>query len=166
LAIGLTTWWFFSQPVTPQQIYASNFSMPTDVLSVEIKDGLAETGFGSNNDALEGLQGAMDNYNTGKYEVAVQQFRNFRNTAPEDVLVNYTKFYEAVSLLKTEKFADAQQQLENLNVATFPLQNEVQWYLALTYLKQGKMDDAKTILQALSKVAEYQSRATSILNKL
>lgn len=166
LLIGLTTWWFFSQPTSPQQMYANNFSVPPDVLTVEITDGLSETGFGSSLDALKILQEAMNNYNSGNYEVAIQQFRDFRSAAPEDVLVNHARFYEAVSLLKTEKSTEAQSQLEILNVPTFPLQQDAQWYLALTYLKQGNVEAAKPILQILSSVQKYQKEAASILNKL
>jgi len=166
LVIGLTAWWFFSQPASPQQIYANNFSTHPDVLTVEIEDRLSETGFGSNKEALDQLQKAVDNYNKGNYEVAIQELSNFRNTNPADVLAKYAQFYEAVSLLKTEKLAEAQKQLENLNVSTFPLQKDAQWYLALAHLRQGNADAAKPILQSLSTVEQYQTKATSILNKL
>jgi len=167
-ALLLTAGWFmFSQPSTPDQLFADNFTVHQDVLSVEIADRLAETGFGTNKDALATLQTAIDTYKSGDYTNAIEQFTAFETTAPEDALATYAQFYEAVALLETGQSAAAQNELLSIiDKANFPLQNEARWYLSLAYLKQNKVTEAKAILQNLSTVTNYEQKAKKLLNKL
>lgn len=167
-ALLLTAGWFmFSQPSTPDQLFADNFAVHQDVLSVEIEDRLAETGFGTNKAALATLQTAIDTYKSGDYQSAINQFNAFEATAPEDALTSYAQFYKAVALLETQQSEAAQKELISLADKTnFPLQNEAKWYLSLAYLKQNKVTEAKALLQNLSTVTDYEQRVKKLLNKL
>ena len=166
LVIGLAGWWFLSQPASPEQIYANNFSVHPDKLSIEIEDRLSETGFGINKEALGNLQNAINTYNNGDYQMAIQQLNAYKNANSEDVLASYAQFYEAVALLKNGKIEAGQEQLESLSKVNFPLQADAQWYLALANLQQGNITKAKEILQSLTAVTRYQKKATNILNDL
>jgi len=167
-ALLLTAGWFmFSQLSTPDQLFADNFTVPQDVLSIEIADRLAETGFGTDKAALAALQTAIDTYKSGDYQSAINQFNTFEATAPEDALTAYAQFYEAIALLKIRQSEAAQNELLSLvDKANFPLQNDVKWYLALTYLQQNKVIEAKALLQNLSTINGYEQKATNLLNQI
>ncbi len=159
--------WLFTQPANPEQLFADNFAVHQDVLSVEIADRLAETGFGTNKEALATLQLGIDTYKSGDYQSAIDQFNAFETAAAEDALTPYAQFYEAVALLKTGQGEAAQSELLTIvDKANFPLQHEAKWYLALTYLQQHKVIEAKEILQTLSTVEGYEQKATKLLNSL
>ena len=48
-------WIIFSQPPSPEKLYARNFTFHPDLLSREVEDRLSETGFGANWKLLEKL---------------------------------------------------------------------------------------------------------------
>ena len=159
--------WILNQPPNPEQLFADNFAVHQDVLSVEIADRLAETGFGTNKEALATLQSGIDTYKSGDYQSAIDQFNAFETAAAEDALTPYAQFYEAVALLKTGQGEAAQSELLNIvDKANFPLQNEAKWYLALTYLQQHKVNEAKAILENLTTVESYKQKALKLLNTL
>jgi len=159
-------WWVFSsQPTQPEQLFANNFSIHQDVLSVEIEDRLAETGFGTNKEALNNLQIAIDNYNSGRYQEAVDQFSAFQANAPQDGLASYASFYKAIASLKLNNAEVAETALEALvkQKDRFPLAEDAKWYLALTYLKQEKIANAYPFLKELSVSGAYKEKATQLL---
>lgn len=157
-------WFLIAQPASPEQLFADNFTIHQDVLSLEIEDRLAETGFGSNKETLGILQNGINSYQSENYEAAINQFNAFQTAAPTDALIDYTTFYEAIALLKTGKVVAAQADLLSLSQKTaFPLQNDAKWYLALTYLQQGKSHEAKPLLQTLKQTPAYQNRVTKML---
>jgi len=161
----MAAWWLFLRPVSSEQLYASYFELPSEVLSTEIESRLSETGFGTNKVALEQLETAIQAYQNSDYETAIEGFQTFKNTAPEDALVNYASFYEAISSLKLEKTQISQDLLQD--VYEDPrLQEEALWYLAMTYLKKDKKEEAKYVLLQLEKEGKYQKRATKLLKKI
>ena len=166
-ALLLTVGWFLlnQQPNTPEQLFADNFTIHQDVLSVEIEDRLAETGFGTNKEALTNLQKGMDDYTAGDYQSAINQFSLFQSTAAEDALVDYASFYKAISLLEIGKSAEAQSTLEvTVKRAAFPLMDDAKWYLALAYLQQNEIAPAYSLLKELKQTTVYKERATDLLN--
>ncbi|MEM6316016.1 MAG: hypothetical protein AAF960_00010 [Bacteroidota bacterium] len=160
-------WWILSQPTDPNDLFQNNFAMHENVLSIEIEDRLAETGFGANKVALADLQTGIEQYENGDYTAAIATFQNFKNVAPNDPLSNYATFYESIAFLKTNKITEAQGSLVDLAANTaFPLQEDAQWYLALTYLKLENIDAAKTQLEQLQPSDKYGTKAKQLLRKL
>jgi len=161
-------WWALSnQTATPDQLFADNFKVHQDVLSVEIEDRLAETGFGNNKKLLISLQSGINAYKTGDYTAAITQLKAFQNAAPEDPLTTYAQFYESVALLKTGEVATAEGHLLPLTQnANFPLQNDAKWYLSLAFLQQGKTNAAKAILQEIQDVERYRGPVNKMLKSL
>ncbi len=160
-------WVFSTSPATPEQLFASNFSIHQDVLSTEIEDRLSETGFGTNKKALAVIQDAMNDYNSTQYEASVKKFTVFQQLAPEDALTAYASLYKGIALLKNNQVAAAQKELELVHAnEQFPSNKEAKWYLALTYLKQNNIPLAKPLLQELSSVETYQAKAKKILQQL
>ena len=168
-ALLLTAGWFMmNQPATtPDQLFASNFKKHQDVLSIEVADRLAETGFGANKALLTNLQTGIDAYNAGNYANAITTLNNFQMAAPQDVLSKYAQFYEAVSLLELGKMSEALPKLQNVaQTDNFPLQNDAKWYLALSQLKLNNTVAAKNLLKELSTVATYKTKAEKVLKSL
>ena len=164
-ALLLTAGWFmFAQPNTPEQLFADNFTIHQDVLSVEIEDRLAETGFGTNKEALNKLQQGINSYTAGDYQQAINQFSTFQSAAGDDALADYARFYQAISLLETKDISKAQEILEKLiTKPSFPLIDDANWYLALIYLKQDNKQGATFILRTLSLSDTYKERAAKLL---
>lgn len=168
-ALLLTAGWFLmnQQSSSPDQLFADNFAVHQDVLSLEIEDRLAETGFGTNKEALATLQKGMDTYKAGDYQSAIDQFNAFETTAPEDALATYANFYKAIALLKTEYVSDAQKVLEKIIEQTaFPLLDDAKWYLALIYLKQDNKQGATFLLRTLNLSDAYKERAAKLLEQI
>lgn len=168
-ALLLTAGWFLiKQPTTtPEQLFANNFAVHQDVLSIEVEDRLAETGFGTNKALLNSLQTGVDAYNSGNYADAITQLSAFQAAAPQDALSAYAQFYEAVSLIKLERIAEALPKLRSLaQVDNFALQNDAKWYLALSQLKLNNITVGKKLLQELSNTTTYKTKAESILKNL
>lgn len=165
-ALLLTAGWFiFSQQNTPEQLFADNFQIHQDVLSIEIEDRLTETGFGTNKEALNKLQQGINDYTAGNYQQAINQFATFQSTSGEDALADYASFYKAIALLETKDISKSQEILEKLTMKpSFPLIDDANWYLALIYLKQDDKRGATFILRTLSLSEAYKERATSLLN--
>ena len=160
-------WWMLSKPIAPEELFANNFSIHQDVLSVEISDRLEETGFGTNKAVLNGLQEGINYYLTGEYEKAIAQFSVFEIAAPEDALTSYATFYKAIALIATNQLSAAQQLLEPLSQqASNPLIEESKWNLALIYLKQNNSPAAKVLLMELRNTTTYSQKAAEILKKL
>jgi len=166
-ALVLTAGWFLlNQPNnTPEQLFADNFTIHQDVLSMEVEDRLAETGFGTNKVTLNELQKGINAYNEQDYNIAISTFNNFEGIAPEDALINYAKFYKAIALLKTEQVSTAQEVLERIiEQPAFPLIDDAKWYLALIYLKQDNKQGATFLLRTLSLSDAYKERAMKLLD--
>ena len=74
------------------------------------------------------------------------------------------KFYVSVCSMKMEDFPKAIQNLTELHKA-YPDWQEVQWYLALCYLKEKQPAKAKELFQKIDD-EEYIDKAKDILGKL
>lgn len=161
-------WWLVSsQSTQPEQIFADNFAVHQDMLSVEIEDRLAETGFGSNKALLNNLQKGIDAYNIKDYPTAISIFEQFEQTATEDPLVNYAKFYKAIAFIETNQLAKAQNSLEQLaEKPNTSLINDINWNLALVYLKQNNIQPAVSILQLLTATETHKVKAETVLKSL
>lgn len=168
-ALLLTAGWFLMrQPAaTPDQLFANNFGKHQDVLSIEVADRLSETGFGTNKELLANLQTGIDAYNSENYANAIAQLNSFRLAAPQDALSNYAQFYEALSLIELGKTEEALPKLQELvRTENFALQNDAKWYLALGQLKLNNIAMAKNLLEELTSVASYKSKAEKMLQSL
>ncbi|MEM1327937.1 MAG: hypothetical protein AAGI23_18405 [Bacteroidota bacterium] len=163
----VAAWWLFLRPISPEQLYANNFELPDNQLTTQIEDRLAATGFGTNKSALRTLEEAMTEFETGNYVKAISGFRAFKTAAPQDGLVAQASLYEAVALLELNEVTEAQNLLLDLvqNDAS-TLQEDAQWYLALSYLKIENTATALEWLNQLNDSAEYGTEAQRLIQKL
>ena len=109
-----------------------------------------------------------DYYNNEQYaealQFAVSTFDEAELTENPELL-----FYISICQLETNKISDAEENLMLLSKFgdSFFYYQSVDWYLALTYLKQNKKDRAKDILIKIKDEGLfYSERAIEILKKL
>jgi hypothetical protein len=72
--------------------------------------------------------------------------------------------------LETGKISEAKKELEYLSFeldASYPYWQDANWYLALTYLRENQIDDAKKLLEKIKKNGGlYAEKAVKILGGL
>jgi len=104
----------------------------------------------------------FDYYNQGLYKEALNEIKTVsdEDMADEPLL----KFYASVSYMKTNNIPKATKYLSELHEAN-PDLPEVQWYLALAYLKERQTDKAKSLLQSIDDKM-YADKAKELLEKL
>ena len=100
-----------------------------------------------------------DLYDQGLYKEALGSFNE--EDVENDVLL---KFYVSACYMKTENCPKAIQYLTELHKA-YPDWQEVQWYLALCYLKEKQPAKAKELFQNIDD-EEYIDKVKDILGKL
>lgn len=159
-------------PMGSKGLFESNFMAYEDDMSQSIDMGLSTRAAGKENEAaakaLRRLRQGMDLYNEKKYAEAIPIFEEHLAKGGDSYDPRSVQFYLGVCYLATEEVDKA----ENLFVALletpkFSRQEDTQWYLALTYIKQKKAAEAKTVLNELSanEGSKYKSQATALLQE-
>lgn len=151
--VGLVIWMMPGEKARPEALFAAHF---------EVYEAPAEFRGKIPKNELEPI---FDVYQNGKYGEALAEFKRLDQAYPdeEDVL-----FYAGVSALAMDSLELARDYLKRV-LANPDNQSEVQvkWYLALSWLKEGKTDDALPLLKFLNGFSNrYQSIAATIIAKL
>lgn len=163
----LAGWWIISQPSSPQDLYAQHFDASQDVLSIQIDDRLAETGFGTNKALLGDLKAGMDAYNAGNFNQAITVFEQYQQAAPQDPLAPVANYYQALALMQQGNVDQAIGLWQSLDLTNQSgLQEDANWYLALCYLQKNDVESASPLLDALQDSQKYQEKAKNILGSL
>jgi len=104
----------------------------------------------------------FDYYNKGQYKEALDEIKpvSEEDLADDPML----KFYASISYMKTNNIPKAVKYLSELNEAN-PDSGQIQWYLALAYLKEKQTDKAKALLQSIDGNI-YADKAKELLKKL
>lgn len=104
-------------------------------------------------------------YTDGKYSAALEMFDKIDNNFIDDVVV-----YKAVCLLETGKIRQSIRLLSESverNGEGWEYYQDAQWYLALSYIKAGRLKDARIILrQIVTGERVYADKANQLLNQL
>ncbi|MCP9770778.1 hypothetical protein EGI22_22975 [Lacihabitans sp. LS3-19] len=111
----------------------------------------------------EGIKNeAFKAYEAENYQEAIRLFSQIKD---EEFAIFYTAIsylelnenQKAIEILKSNKFSET----------PFPFETYNKWYLALAYLKTGQKNEAKTILEDLTKTDNPQKqKAQELLNEL
>lgn len=156
IAVVLVTYFLFASPQTDYQQLVTEHFEPMKNFTVPIERGSTD---------LSPVQEAFVAYEAGEYEKAVQEFDQL---SPEELTAN-VKLYQAIAQLSIDDNSNASKTLrEIVDGEKTVITPAAQWYLALTYLKQGKKKNAILLLEELTegKSNAYQIRAKTILEKL
>ena len=111
------------------------------------------------------LKTAMVHYNSGNYEEAITEFDRILST---DTKNETALFYKGISLLSLGKGDRAAFNFKQvLGIAESRLKNQSEWYLALSYLLDNKLQNTKTLLTIIiSENNYYSAPALSLRNRL
>lgn len=144
--------YFLNQKPSKEELYAQYFSPYQDVLTVR---GDEET------DWTE----VMEYYNRGNYEQVSASMEKLDSTAKERPIA---LLYMGIAQLNNSEVAQAEKTFKKLlshNESVYLEHGE--WYLALTYLRLGALDDATVQLRSLSDSSMfYEERARQLLSAI
>lgn len=108
-------------------------------------------------------QNGFQSYESGDYELAIQQLSENLKSEPEDDAV---QFYLAQSHLALGETEEAITHLKKVNIES-PFYDPALWYLGLAWLKSGEVKKAQERFRIISKSSSsYARRSAEILQKL
>ena len=107
------------------------------------------------------LKEAQDFFNNHEYQKAVTSFEKVTDLNNPEL-----QYFYAIALIETKGYAKATLTLTNLRNGTSVYKDKATWYLALSNLKQKKLDDCKTLLKQIPAEAEDYDKAQQLLKDL
>ncbi|NND34810.1 MAG: hypothetical protein HKN76_19650 [Saprospiraceae bacterium] len=141
------------QDRTPQDLYATYFTIPPENISVRNSEEVSEI-----------LTQALAAYSAENYVQANEYFRTYLNATPED---QAARFFYSLSLMASNNFEEAKSNLLALKGKAESFNTSIEWYLSLVYLKNGLIADAKVGLTTLSSTDNsYTSKAQILLKEI
>lgn len=138
--------WFYMQNSIPQY---GDYSNPETAMFVERSVGDAN------------LKEAQNAFNAKDYKKAVVSFEKVTDLKNPEL-----QYFYAISLIETDNYTKAEILLKNIKTGTSVYKEKATWYLALSNLKQKKLEDCKIYLKQISTDAEDYDAAQKLLNKL
>jgi len=105
---------------------------------------------------------AYDAYDNGRYADAIPYFKDILKTNDDPI----SHLCLGNAQLGAGQFAEAEATFTNMLEEHTDLVTQAKWYLALTYLKQAKMERAKATLWEISKSSTYGEKANKLLKEL
>jgi len=130
VATGIS-YWLFSNPISAEKIYAEYYTPYPNVIVPLTRDEKEP----------DSLKTAFKYYETANFQEAIHYFTLLNPSGTDENLL----FYKAISLMSLNQPAEAKSILELLADKNTPLQKQVYYYLALTYLKTDNIHGAKNI---------------------
>ncbi len=113
----------------------------------------------SNNDA--NLKEAQEFFNNKNYKNAVVSFEKIQNLKNPEL-----QLYYAIALIETNDYPKAEIFLNTIKSGTSVYKTKGIWYLALSNLKQKKLEDCKMYLKQIPVDADDYEKAQKLLNDL
>ncbi|OWW26948.1 hypothetical protein B4Q04_04535 [Zobellia sp. OII3] len=149
--VGIGSWFVFfnTHNYSTDELYNANFVAYENV--VHPIERSAE---------LEDLQTrAFTAYENEDYAEALSLFKTLQEKNND----GYIQFYEAITLMQLQKHKEAVPLLENYIEADGELKDRAIWYLALSDLKLGRIDESKIQLQKLVSKNGFKAAAAKRL---
>lgn len=113
----------------------------------------------SNNDA--NLKEAQEFFNNKNYKKAVVSFEKIQNLKNPEL-----QLYYAIALIETNDYQKAEILLTTIKSGTSVYKIKAIWYLALSNLKQKKVEECKSFLKQIPTDAEDYDKAQELLSDL
>lgn len=107
------------------------------------------------------LKEAQDFFNNKYYQKAVASFEKVADLNQPEF-----QYFYAIALIETNSYTKAELTLNSLKNGTSVYKDKAIWYLALSNLKQKKLDDCKSLLKQIPADAEEYDKAQQLLNDL
>lgn len=113
-------------------------------------------------ESFENLRTMEELYNAQNYKSALPYLDKYLADKPEDLDVLLAK---GISLMELDKFGEAQQEFEKIKSLN-PRVKKYKWYLAINYMRQGKVAQSQEILKDIVANESYNAPAArKLLNK-
>lgn len=138
--------WFYIQNSIPQY---GDYSNPETAMFVERSVGDSN------------LKEAQNAFNAKDYKKATASFDKVTDLNNPEL-----QYFYAISLIETNNYAKAETLLKNIKSGTSVYKDKATWYLALSHLKQKKLEACKIYLEQIPTNAEEYDAAQKLLNKL
>lgn len=141
---------FFEKQVTPEQIYASEFSIPAMMLKTRGTGALTEY----NKRGFE----AFAEY---KFDL-VQQLLDTIGTEYDPAVQSQILLAQAISFAETDSYEESNVYFDFLRDKYPHMNATANWYEGLSHLKRGEVDQAKALLKRIPTNSSYFQRAKEI----
>ena len=155
LLLIVAGWWTTTQfrSASPESLFASYYT-PYETFAAERGDTPGTLLFAQANAA----------YRAGNYALAYEGFTTLLDSEPDNTLY---RFLLAQAALAAGRAAEAAADFEQLvSTPDHLFTEQSRWYVALAYLKQGKLPDARRSFEAIA-VGQYRhAEAQAILRQL
>ncbi len=138
--------WFYMQNSVPKY---GDFSNPETAMFLERSVGDAN------------LKKAQNAFNNKNYKKAIVFFQKVPNINTPEL-----QYFYAISLIETNNYTKAELLLQNIKSGTSVYKNKATWYLALSNLKQNKLEECKSYLIQIPDDAEDYDQAQKLFEKL
>jgi tetratricopeptide (TPR) repeat protein len=138
--------WFYMQNNIPQY---GDYSTPETAMFVERSVGDVN------------LKEAQNAFNTKEYKKAVASFEKVTDLKSPEL-----QYFYAISLIETNNYLKAEILLKNIKSGTSVYKDKATWYLALSNLKQKKLEKCISYLKQLPADAEDYDKAQKLLKKI
>ena len=117
---------------------------------------------GQNDTVLTWKQKGYHAYDNGRYEEAISHFQNTLKENDDPVV----ELCQGNAYLSTGQADKAELVFRNILEEHEDLVTQAKWYLSLSYLKQNKLERAKSTLWEISKSSTYGEKARKLLKEL
>jgi tetratricopeptide (TPR) repeat protein len=114
-----------------------------------------------NDDRL--LQQAGQAYNEGRFEIALPLLDSLLRLYPNAAQV---RFYKAISLLESGSADQARDELESLAKGPSAYAEDAQWFLALSWLKDGNHEACRQALKDIPQTGRWSEQSALLKKKL
>jgi tetratricopeptide (TPR) repeat protein len=153
--IAVAVWFLLLTNTTPQKLYAAYFEVYPNVEAPIYRDSSAQA------DSLTAKDMAFRRYADEDYDMAIELFESIQK--PDEG----TLFYLGMSYLAKGEAAKAAAIWEPLSKEAEDYKTQVQWYLALAWLKLDEDEKAKKLFEILAESGTaYEERSRAILKAL
>lgn len=155
LTLLVGVWFFFLRDTRPlnEQLFVSNFEAFDSPGS-----GLTR---GDNNTGTSPKSLAYEAYDKGEYRKAIELFEDLATSNDPIIHLCLGNAYLAVN-----EAAEAERVFLHMTKEHEDLITQAKWYLALSYLKQNKLERTKATLWQISKSSMYGEKARKLLDDL
>lgn len=141
---------FFEKPVTPEQIYASEFSVPAMMLKTKGTGALTEYN-----------QRGFEAFAENKFDLVLQLLDTI-GTEYDPAMQSQILLAQAISFAETESYEESTAYFDFLREKYPHMNATANWYEGLSYLKRGEVDQAKALLKRIPTSSSYFQRAEEI----
>lgn len=158
LVIGAVAFFNLFQPTDNDALYGQFYStyqndIPLRLRSVEGEQLLHPS-----------FEKALENYSSGNFQASLPLFDEFLKAEPDNEAAN---FYAGMASLESGQWEKATVFFENARKNSGSYSSKATWYLGLSYLKLGKNDEAKAVLNELLEKGGFKTQeAKKLLQKL